>query len=256
MKTTFSMNISTEILAFKTSSHNHSKWYLEKVKIYRRYNPEPIVFTGNIAILPDTDIQIERISHGEVRIRCKATRAGDPVATINKDDERGKGITIRQRMVILIQNTDQRIKAGQTVLLSFIGLTESVAIGRNIGFSTGTSIPLLRNGSIKLLGHSVFGLKNSLYTGRSFSLDTGDYVKISGGETAAGIVTINEHSALTCSILSVCREAVISRFSVQGYTISATFLDRIVHDFEIQILWASVVFIYGFLCFFKKKGGD
>lgn len=121
--------------------------------------------------------------------------------------------------------------------------------------------PSLLSGQVVVRGHASFS--NTLYSTDTSDLSLGDVVHIVDTSTsrqtigsvttattdtkrpaAFGFVRIDKKMpAMRVVIDQVADYAQVQRFQTQGYTISLTWFDKIMHDTTLQAFWATFVFL-------------
>jgi hypothetical protein len=243
---TFAVSAQTESIHFTTGSNKVPDWQLKDVLVFEGPGPAPSRFSGRLSLAPGVDVEIERTSGGPLRIECRPYMAGvqggsgptvdsQPVAILSvADDEPVR--EIKKRLVMRVDDIDQRAKLGESLLLPVVG---DVVLG-----GRGLQSAVLRSGVVVILGTTL--LQRGLFEGGRAALEVGDVFSTPKSVgPAVGFVVADERVALTVSYRVVATEGEVRRFASQGYSIGLTPLARIKSDSVIQGVYLSAIFIFG-----------
>lgn len=207
---------------------------VDSVDLYRNMENEPFksAFSGDIRLTKGTKISIERIGNAGATIIMKNKGSvffSEPgkEALQNGSDE----LTIR------IDNILGRANAGEPV---FFPVEGQVEIGKtNAIRSRNMSPALLRSGSISITGISKF--PHEYFEAGRTELQLGDEILLEPNDTKAfGLIVANENPGLQTTFWANAERVRVLRPGAatekDGYAVSATRLDRIIHGKYAQMV--------------------
>ena len=260
--TTFDVTARSESLSLVADSERWWTWYLNEVEVLydtrpgtgpSEYSSEGFeTFTGSLLLAPKTEVDIDRIGLGPLRIRCRAQDPEDVVAVAQSDG----GELLKKfsdRIVVRLADPREWAEAGRVLVLPIVGDFE---LGNRLTRNTGRNPGLLRTGSIRLLGHTLVG--GSRFDGGSVSLDLGDSVHIDAdpGEPPVGLLVVDDRPGLEVALRGIGWKAVVSRFESQGYDVELPLGTRISHDPVVASTWAFFLFLAGLIAVVRQRSID
>ena len=245
---TFAVTATVERVEFITSKGHSTNWFLDKAQYIEDYGSTPVEFSGYVELAQGVRVTVERVAMGPLYIQVEANTP-DQTDLGSHFAEGGTPLgTIRGHAVFKITDLQTRILNGKNVVLPLSG---DVRLGTGVERPTLPSVPLLRQGQITVIGHSLLG--DDLYKGDSQSLDPGDVVAIgSATGPAIGFVAVEEGPALTATFHVVANNVSINRLPASGYRVSSTVFSRIKNDGTLQSVWAAFLFLFAL----KKIGAE
>lgn len=247
--TTFNITAETERIEFFAKNEPDSRWVLYKVQVRENYSDSTHTFTGSFQLAGGVNVLIERIALGPLWIHIEAEREGQSAGTYYvADDPVGPA---SRTLEFIISDLSSRALAGETVVLPITDILGDVYTGRSIGIDTEGSTALLRSGEVTMLDRSLFG--RSVYKAGSETLQTGDQFTIEDPESSTfGFIVADERPALNVAYRVVGRNAYVRRPGGITVPISASLLNRFLHDHLFQgiaLLFGMLVVIVTFLSF-------
>lgn len=233
-----------------------SQWYLNDVEINRscENNWEP--FSGTVRIEPATKVIVERIARGSLLIDVRPTAKSGNQILARLESEQSSEISIAQHcFCIAIDDIEERSKQGETVVLPINGYIE---VGRRPRHETIQFVPLLRSGSVRVVGQTLLG--GATYDAETLSLGMGDEFMVEAPVSGSGLVVADQNPALRVVSHTAGARAFVRRFGTQPQKISASLWVRIERDPTITALVAAIVVIPGALVslrkWFRRKADD
>ena len=128
---------------------------------------------------------------------------------------------------------------GNPLRLPFRGLLKYPEQSR---FRSGETIPLIRGGTLLLIGQSIVG--DELYDLGKVELAVGDtVVPVEAPGQSVGLFAVGDEAGIELTVRFVARSVKILRFSSNGYTARATWVSRVVNDKPLQIIWIALCFV-------------
>ncbi len=214
----------------------------------RGYGSEPAEFTGSFQPSLGTEVRVERLAFGPLRIRCQVRTDGGSVGTLF--DEADIPLeALGTRAVFIINDISERARAGSNVVIPLNGRLE---VGQSLGLIGGADYPILRSGTVSLLGRSLADA--SLYQAGMVQLDPGDLFLVDDATDAAyGFVVADERPALAAVFRAVGKKGRVSRFGAKGYEVSTSIRSRVVNDGAIQAAWVTFLTLVGLLRFVRAR---
>lgn len=229
--TTFDISAVTESFIVDDTSDMMTNWPFKGALVYGGFDTEGSHFQGIYRPSAHTFMEFERIGHGPLRIVCKAAQAGGSVGAL-VDDE-GNQTALGSRVVFRLEGFNSQAGQAQSVVLPVSG---RIRVGRAVRREVSPDIPILREGSIRLLGKSLW--LGTIYEAGSFQLNAGDEVStIEPRSPAQGLVMVDESPGLSVSVRVVADHASVSRFESEGYSIRSSIVSRLVNDAFVQSTW-------------------
>lgn len=230
LSTSFNVTVHTERLLFRTHTEGASVLDLSQVNVFDEATGTRGVFDGRFEVAANTDVVVERIAQGPVRITLEAAgeRAG---VYLQRDEQVGAAGSYVE---FVVADPDARAQKGRTLLVPVSGTVEP---GRDVGRGGTGTTSILRSGKVTMLGRSVFSQwfapEAEVFEAGSVALDAGDQFRVEDAETEAyGFVVVDERPGLTAAYRVQGRRGIVSRPgpTTSGYSVSVSFVDRILHD--------------------------
>lgn len=257
--TTFNVTVNTERIDYTTIDKNNSRLILASAELADMDSILSENFEGTIDLNSNVKVTIERIAFGPISIIIESDIAESIGKVYNGND--GKLFHIAKDFLeIYIYDIVKKTEEGQTFIFSIDG---DVNIGRSVNFEIfGESTALLRDGEVKMIGKTKFS--NDFFEAGSKQLNLGDRLVFDKIQSKTfGFVTINENAGMKAAYRVTSKEARVIKPGPQGenngYTISASLLDRLLKDrmFQgISILFGALITfiqIFPFLKDIKKQ---
>lgn len=236
IQTTYDYVCRTEVVVVDLSeaaAPDIQPWYFEKVRIFEGFETSARDFTGSIRPATDTSIEMERVLEGPFRIRLRSRRASAPVATLT-NSETEETSSIQNRLVIVVEGIRERSMRGASIVLPIDG---AVVVGRRLGNEVSDRTPILREGTVTLLGRSI--LSGTLFRTGLFQLSPGDELTVRGaGLFSKAFVALDDRLGFQVIGRAQTSQANVDRFGSQGYAIRASWWARLTSDLTVQGLWA------------------
>lgn len=254
---TYVVSASTERVTIRSEAPGAiSQWYLNDIEINRacENNWEP--FSGTVRIEPATVVIVERIARGSLLIDVRpATDAASKVLARLEHEESSEISVAQQCFSITVDDLEERSKRGQTVVLPINGYIE---VGRRPRHETIQFVPLLRSGSVRVVGQTLLG--GATYDAGTLSLGMGDEFVLEEPTSGSGLVVADQNPGLKVVSHTAGARAFVRRFGAQPQKISASLWVRIERDPTITALVAATVFILSTLVslrkWFRRQAGD
>lgn len=207
-KTTFDITAETESLTFTPLVNSGLEWQLDGVRLRRSFNDTGTVVSGTLALSDSVRVLIERKSLGPLRLQLEArdsTAVNALLGTFTLDS-----ITqIELRTVAFVDFSDiqERAQAGRPVVLFGQG---DMTIGWVPNYTTDLSQPLLRSGTVRMIGKSWF--RSTSFSAGSAELRAGDRFEIEKPLSAGvGFISVDERPALAVGFRTVAQSATVTR---------------------------------------------
>jgi hypothetical protein len=237
---TFSVAASTETITVNMADDITPRWYLDNVQTFFDDDPKGQVFSGSFQFAPGDVVVVERISFGPLRINIsRAARDAAKIGELFSFDEQPVR-SVNRSLTIRIENLDLISKAGKNVVLSFAG---SVELGAKTYDTPEMSVPVVRAGTLMMLGHNL--LSKSLYNADTYNLTLGetlDLQRVTG--PAFGFVVVDERPAMNVSFRQVAGSAEVVTLPGNGYEVDLSVWDRLKNDQTLQALWIISAFLF------------
>jgi hypothetical protein len=236
---TFAVTAAIERVEFITSKGKTTNWFLKNAQYIPEYESPRQEFSGYLELGEGVRVTIERVAMGPLYIQVQAnTPDQSDLGVLFAEDGSPLGAIHRHALFKIIDF--QTLSAnGKNVVLPISG---DVRLGTLVERPTLPSVPLLRQGQITVIGHSLLG--DDLYKGDSQSLDPGDVVEIGNASgPAIGFVAVEEGPALMATFHVVAKNLSVNRLPASGYTVSSTVFSRIKNDGTLQSIWAALLFL-------------
>ena len=247
------VSANTESVIIKSASPVGSRWFINDAQAMTCDDDgDWWTFSGTIRIWAPTNITIERISEGPIKISIQSEpgNKGQVIAELSdfntNTDRVAKGC-----LYIEIANLRERARKGETIVLPVFGYME---IGREVRFETIKHIPVLRSGKVQLVGKTFLG--GSIYDAGTITLGTGELFVVEGQKAGSGLVVADQQPGLTAVSHMVGERAYVHRFGTDGYKVRSSLWVRIVKDPVISTLVASILFILGLLASWRRWMGE
>ena len=248
--TTFNVAVNTERIQYTTLDKNNSRIILMDAEIASLDSILVTNFEGNIDLNNNVKVSIERISNGPISIILE-NELGESVGKIYNGDNGELFYEASDFLDIYIYDIAKKTEEGQTFIFSIEG---DVNIGRSVNYEIfGESTALLRDGEIKMIGKSF--LSNDNFEAGSVSLNLGDRLVFDDIQSKTfGFVTINENPCMKAAYRIASKQARVIKPGPQnednGYIISASYLNMILNDRNIQGLIVLLGAIIGLTTLF------
>ncbi|QNI31589.1 hypothetical protein H7849_21360 [Alloacidobacterium dinghuense] len=242
--TTYDVNAETETLRIRTDIAPII-WGLSEVIMYRDYNPQSEAFTGSFSPSSGTDVEVERITSGPLRLRCKNSN-GSVGELRNQDGQQKLG----GRVTFVIPNVDKRAKSGGTLLFPVSG---DIELGQDLTYDASTTVAILQSGTVRVLGRSL--LEPTLFEAGTYPLELGDDFRLEAAlSPSVGVLVAGDHPGFRVAIRGTSKSATVTRFGSSGYVIRTSLFERLKNDAGLQILWVAALTFVGFArSFWKEK---
>ena len=248
VSTTFNFNLQTEILECATSEHP-LRWPLKRADVFSELGVTNYGFNGALEIGSGANCLLERISYGPLRVRCESTDSNLVIGRLF-DESNVHVSDLVERFVIRIDGIEQRARDGETLVLPVVGKMRLGTIAESAAVATS----ILRQGSVRQLGHALWGSR--VYEAGTFELDTGDQVSVHGRPVFSGVIVVNEAPAMSVVVGARGREAIVSRYGARGYTVSASIVSRLKNDPFVQATWAAFGLLVAAIGLVRKYNSD
>lgn len=234
--TTYDVNAETETLHVRIGESSPLVWGLSDATMYRDFDSKSEPFTGSLSPSKNTDVAVERIASGSLRIRCK--RSDGSVGDLWS--QRGGQQTLGRRVSFVIPDIERRAKSGEAVLFPVTG---EIELGQDVTFDSTATVATLQSGSVRVLGRSLLG--PTLFEAGTYPLELGDDLRIGPSESpSVGVLVTGDHPGFRVSIRGKSKSAMVTRFGSSGYEIRTSIYSRLKNDAALQILWvASLAFV-------------
>lgn len=241
--TTFIVVATSEVVRFQTAGAPTSRWPLSGAELLEgdsAGNFTRTAFTGSIEIGDSVEVVLQRVSGGPVILKI------DPVGanryTVEFYDESDELIRRSLGPVeIRIDSLNARASRGESIVLPLVG---DIEVGAAAGFQTGGAAPMLRSGTVTMVGSSF--LSKSLYKAGDEELRAGDVFQvIKPLSNSYATVIVDERPALNLVSRASSFEAEISRAGTSSTGVSTPLRARILSDKSLQSLWLTFALVWG-----------
>ena len=231
LSTSFNVTAHTERLLFRTGPASDAVFDLSDVSVFDGSTDERQSFDGQFRVATGVEVRVERIALGPLRIALESTDGKAAGTYLRNDEPVGQA---GPYVEFSVADPPGRAREGRTVLVPVTGVVEP---GRNVGGGGGGTTSILRSGKVAMLGRSIFSQwfapNGQVFNAGSISLDAGDQFRVVGAETPAyGFVVVDERPGMIAAYRVQGRQGVVSRPgpTVSGYSVSVSFLERILND--------------------------
>ncbi len=229
---TFNVTARTELLNAVAGEGAASRWSLTGAALYDGCGAEPETFTGQLSPASGASLRFERLQEGPLRIRLRTEDDGSVGDLYDDADEYLRSLA------------DCAVLRIEPALSSLFLVTGAVEIGTRAGFQTTASYPLLRSGSVSMLGQSLLG--RSKYDGGSVQLDLGDFFEVVDPLSASqGFVLVDEDPGMVAVFRSVGATGHVRRFATEGYDLHVPLWTRLTNDPVLGMAWAVFFSVLG-----------
>jgi len=244
--TTIAVSAITDRVEIISSGSHANRWYLSGADYFIKAGDKAIAFTGSVDVASGVRIVVERIGLGPVSITLRPVQPEQAqLGTMYGPDDSPTG-ELSPKCVFRIPATPALSASGKNIVLA---LTGEFKLGQISSRPATSSIPLLRQGTVTVIGNSI--LSTDLIKLRSEAMDAGDVLSMEGAEGPGfGLAVVDDRPSMTVAFHIVADRAVIARPPSSGYTVSASLFDRLKADGTLQAFWAAFVFLVGL----KKLG--
>lgn len=246
VESTFSIVATTEWIGFDVLGPRPVRWSFEDANLFKTADSKAVPFAGSIELPPGTHADVERISKGPLRI---AITFPNETSALLFDAAEERVATLDHRVVVTLDNFEERSKAGKNLVLPVSG---NIQFGRMSDLPTSASVPQLREAKVTIIGHALLG--NSLYRAGASELSPGDTLTFkSSSGPFFGTLSIDENPGIVAVARVIAESGYVSHPPASGYTIEPSVFDRIKGDEFLQAVWAAFVFIWGLREYFESK---
>ncbi len=236
--TTFDVTASTEVVTFETgpSIHDAASWWpLQDVRIVQAGAESPTRFSGFFEPAAMTHVRVERLANGPVVITMEpATGAREEEASVGRFFTWGEEEVLEagSDLEIWIPDMPARADSGETLVIPVAGQVTS----RGVGAMSSGSNALLRSGTVRLMGRSIFG--DRAFVAGTSELGPGDQFLVEGIRgTAVGLVVADERPALRMAYRVIGDRGIVERPAAGAYTLSVSLFDRALNEPLFQALF-------------------
>lgn len=244
-ETTFNVTAVSEAVRIVIVPEPPTRLELDRVTMFLGFGGQPKEFSGEIELTRGTELVLERVSQGPLRIAIRPATRGDPVGVLFDMD--GRPVEQPARVVIRIDNVRERATMGRSVVLPFVG---EVELGRVV--EQGSGHAMLRSADVTLLAHTLWGAGR--YDAGRVRLDAGDRFRVDGSGPAYGFVSVDERSAMSIVYRLEGSRGQVTRFGAEGYNVSASVRARLLNDPVIQGVWLTFLAVVGLTGTLRKLG--
>ncbi len=202
--TTFDVHALTETVTY--FPEDEQEWELSGIRVHANLaDTAGTKVTGRLVLQPEVKVVVDRVSLGPLSIRFEAA---DPQQILARfEQQAGTTIHLRATSLVVIPELESRAHEGEGLLLTLKGRLD---VGRPPHLSSETKAPILRNGTVDMLGSSFIGAGS--FSAGTASLYAGDQFKIGDPESASlGFIAVDEGPGLTIGYRSIARFATIVR---------------------------------------------
>jgi len=248
LNTTMNVTSLSESIAIE-AAERMPRWFFTDVKVIWNGDSPEETFSGSLQFVHGDRINVERISTGPLRVTVSrmddnSGKTGDAFSP-NELFLRSFG----SGTVIRIDNLEGMAKNGQNVVLAFSG---TVTPASNVQGVPSMTAPVLKAGTIQILGHSI--MSESLYRGESVPLGLGDNVVIEEPVgPAIGFVVADETAGLNLTYRQLASRARVVHLPANGYIVDLSVADRLKNDRTLQLLWLATGFLWAIPKAWKDK---
>lgn len=247
-ETSFNATAETEIFRFRPGGVPTSGWMVTNARIYDD-NGGQRAFSGTIRWRDSVWIQVERISTGPLVIRAEAEAEGTPAATLLDEGEEFAG-SLPGRVTVVIDSIEARSQRGENVALFFAA--RDAQLGERVGFRTTGYTPVLRRGTVHLLGLNPVTKRR--FEAGSANLETGDELTIANPATPfTGLLVVDERPGFTTVVRVRAKVARISRGGADGYSLATSWFEALTSDPVLRVCWAILLFLFGAAGWFMDR---
>jgi len=239
---TYNVTLRTEWLEFLNHDASPASWEITDAEVFDTRSGQTRPFTGYYEPADSVRVTLERVSYGPLVIEVQSVRpessnARSSVGTLVSED--GNRLEAGDYLSILIPDIPARADSGSTILLPLVG--DVARGGRPLGRRASGSPAILRSGTVRLLGRSLFSGRifgHPLFSARTFEagsteLGPGDVIEVHGTQwtdPAVGFVAVNEAPGMLATYRAIGTEAWVQRAGGGRHAISISLFTRLVHD--------------------------
>lgn len=268
-RASYHVEVKSEFIKVTINNGSRLSWPLLDASLN---TPENVIF--GIATItignPEKEVSIELVRTSPERFYMNLSTVGDSVGYIETEDGTVKSLS----NTVTIEQEIEPLNAFLGASLTY-QIAGAVTLGTSDKVIDGYS-PSLLSGKIVIRGHAT--LSDKLYTTDAAKLSLGDILvfvdsnndgQISKDSlvinrdqiskvnqfSAYGLVRMNKDTPFMEVVVDQVADFVrITRYRTQGYTVSLTWYDKIIHDATIQALWAVFAFLLISYSQLSKKG--
>jgi hypothetical protein len=246
--TTFSVTARTETLKLVTfDSGQRPSWYVSNARMYEMFDSVGRAVSGLFTPAAGSEVVIERISQGPMRILCGTPDSATGAGVFQEDGHNSTDL-LPSRVVFVVGPLRGNPEAVESSIFPLVGQIE---VGRVLEWVARRRSGVLREGKVSLIGHSIVG--GFRFDAGGVELDEGDQFSVEDvSGPAYGQFILDERPGVTVVFRVKASRGVITRFGSLGYNLGTSAKDRLAHDPVIQGVWALLLGILGFPALLKK----
>ena len=244
---TFNVRALTQAASFIADDSFRSEWRFENALIRKGEDENSSAFSGVLKVLPGSNVTISRIGNGNLNINISGIREEDTIAKILADGS-DEWLTIANRLYLALPDSSL---TGLDHTMSIFPFTGTIRIGADIPDRITSQPLLLIEGKVTMLSHVFIGTNK--YEAGNSQLELGDKLTVEGDGVPFGTIIVGSDPNLTIMCRVVAKKLAVHRFGSVGYTLSTSLFSRIQNDPLVQIIWATSLFLIGFLLLWLKK---
>lgn len=245
VETTFNVAANTEFITFTADSFSMPAWHLHDVTVTQGLAGPTRFDSLEVRFSPGARVRLERIALGPLRISAGSADNTSSAGAVFLAG--GSSTTLGAEFGAIMAEIAEGARKGRVATLPVRG-----AIQLGTGGAMATRGALLRSGSVTMLDRAILG--STRFDVRTASLDPGDSFMVGAARApAVGVIRADERSALTTAYRVLAKEARVTRFASQGYTMSTSLRDRILKDHVLQGIWLTTLALIGLANRFGKR---
>ena len=240
--TSYNVTAQTELVKTRITSKPNWQWWLRDVEL----TGEGVTsgsWSGSLQLTAPVNVQMQRITYGDLQInvRCISSEDANPCDSAGVLFDEGKSThrDLPREIYLRVNDIPARVKRGESILLAITG---DVSLGRSVGIETTENQGILRNGSVTMLGRTIFGA--GAFEGGTVDLDAGDLFKVTEVDSDSqtrGFVLVDERPAMTAAYRVVGSNAKVSRPGGGSYDVTTSIFARFLGDPLFRVLAGFLV---------------
>lgn len=204
--TTFDLAAETEIVMLRPRAADQQEWKFEKVRLTQRIGDSVgRIVSGRLTFADSVNVRVERLSQGPMYITMEPRGSRPALGTFELDS--AQDIHLAVYATITITDVESRARSGNPIVLP---VSSPLQVGRSPDAGSDQPIPLLRGGSVAMLGVSV--LRSKSFSSGTAELRPGDAFTIAFPlSDSRGFIAADERPAMSVAYRADARSASVIR---------------------------------------------
>jgi hypothetical protein len=246
VQTTFDVTLVTEEIVFTTDTLSNNIWPFKDAEVLTPGDENWRAFSDAVKLGDSARVQIRRMATGPIHVYMESQYYNQDSVIIGEIyyESDGTSEALYSGTAFRINNLLARADSGETIVLPVRG---TIVSSEPVSLETEQKLPLLRSGTIALLGETMIG--DEVFTAGKLELSPGDQFVVGNPETPAiGFVVANERPALQATYRVLARAARVVRPGAgdeHGYRVATRIRTRLMNDPVVIAFWLTFIAVVG-----------